>query len=238
MSSYVLITGANGEIGRAVARAFAAEGATLALTDLNPAALESFAAELPTEAHVFRHDVANGEETAELARQLTERFGALDTVITSAGLYEHLPFATLKPGDWARGIAINLDGVYLTLQAVLPLIRDGGSIINIASMAGHRGSADHAPYASAKGGVLALTRSLAQELGPRIRVNAISPGLIDTRMMQSLAPDRVQKAIEGLPLRRLGRVEEVASVAVFLAGPGASYISGEAIQVNGGLYMA
>jgi 3-oxoacyl-[acyl-carrier protein] reductase len=109
--------------------------------------------------------------------------------------------------------------------------------VNLASLAGQRGSINHTPYATAKGGVLALTRSLAQELSPYTRVNAVSPGLIDTRMMKSLDDAKRQNMIDSTPLQRLGRPEEVASVVDFLCSDAATFITGETIQVNGGLYI-
>jgi len=139
--------------------------------------------------------------------------------------------------EWRNSLAINLDGVFYTIQALRPLLSHRSSIVNLASLAGQRGSINHTPYAAAKGGVLTLTRSLAQELSPLTRVNAVSPGLIDTCMMKSLDETKRQNMVDSTPLQRLGRPDEVASVVDFLCSDAASYITGEAIQVNGGLYI-
>lgn len=235
----VLVTGANGEIPRAVAEVFAAAGARLVLTDINPAGLEEFAAGLSApDVLVCRQDVADPADAASVAAQVAERFSQVDAVITGAGLYQHLSLPSITDAQWRQALAVNLDGVFLTIRAVLPLLSEGSSIVNITSVAGHRGSLDHTPYATAKGGVLTLTRSLAQELAPRTRVNAVSPGLIDTRMMQALDDTRKARMLETTPLRRLGTAREVAMVVAFLCSEAAGYITGEAVHVNGGLYMA
>ena len=233
------ITGANGEIPRAIATLFAQAGARLVLTDLDAAGLERFAASLPAaDVLVCRQDVADPDDAARVAAQAAERFGRIDSVITGAGLYQHLSLPAITDAQWRQSLAVNLDGVFLTVRALLPHLSEGSSIVNITSVAGHRGSIDHTPYATAKGGVLTLTRSLAQELGPRTRVNAVSPGLIDTRMMQALDADRRTAMIAATPLKRLGTAQEVAGVVAFLCSDTAAYITGEAVHVNGGLYMA
>ncbi len=234
-----LITGANGEIPRAVAALFAAAGARLVLTDIAVEELAGFAAGLGgAQTLLCRQDVADPADAERVAAAAADRFGTVDMVVTGAGLYQHLDLRALTPEQWRRALAVNLDGVFLTVRALLPHLSDGSSVVNIASVAGHRGSPDHTPYAAAKGGVLTLTRSLAQELAPRTRVNAVSPGLIDTRMMQALDEERKARMIGTTPLRRLGTAREVAEVVAFLCGSGAGYITGETIHVNGGLYIA
>lgn len=232
-----VITGANGEIPRAIATLLAGHGARLVLTDIDTDGLARFAAGLPAEVLVCRQDVTDPAAAAAVAEAARARFGTVDMVITGAGLYQHLALADITDPKWRTAIAVNLDGVFFTIHALLPLLSEGASIVNITSVAGHRGSPDHTPYATAKGGVLTMTKSLAQELGPRVRVNAVSPGLIDTRMMQALDPDRRARMIATTPLRRLGTAQEVAEVVSFLCGPGAAYITGETIHVNGGLFM-
>ncbi|MCW2248537.1 3-oxoacyl-[acyl-carrier protein] reductase [Azospirillum fermentarium] len=238
-SRVTVITGANGEIPRAIAALFAQAGARLLLTDIDMEPLAAFADTLTgADVAVCGQDVTDptaAERVADLAR---ERFGGVDCVITGAGLYQHLDVRSMTAEQWRRSLAVNLDGVFWTIRALIPLLAEGSAIVNITSVAGHRGSIDHTPYASAKGGVLTLTRSLAQELAPRTRVNAVSPGLIDTKMMQALDGTRKARMIEGTPLKRLGTAAEVAEVVAFLCGPGAAYVTGETIHVNGGLYMA
>lgn len=234
----VVITGAAGEIPAEIARLFAAGGARLVLADLNEAALRALAESLPVPALTVRQDVADPADAQTLAERCRQAYGRVDVIVTGAGLYEHLPVAEIDPSRWRRSLAINLDGVFYTIQALRPLLAEGSAIVNIASVAGHRGSVDHTPYAAAKGGVLTLTRSLAQELAPRTRVNAVSPGLIDTRMMQSLDPERRAAMTAAMPLRRLGSSREVAEVVLFLCSPAASYVTAETLHVNGGLYIA
>ncbi|MCD1650297.1 SDR family oxidoreductase [Halomonas meridiana] len=234
-----VITGAAGEIPQQIALFFSKRNIKLVLTDIDEASLERFASTLGGEPDclAIRHDVAKMEDAERVADACREAFGKVDYIVTGAGLYQHLSLAEIGEADWRRSMAINLDGVFFTIQALRPLLSEGSSIVNIASLAGQRGSLDHTPYAAAKGGVLTLTRSLAQELAPRTRVNAISPGLIDTRMMESLDAVKRQAMIGTTPLQRLGRPDEIASVVDFLCSDAASFMTGESLQVNGGLYI-
>jgi len=235
----VVVTGAAGEIGLAVARRFAAQGARLVLTDLDLDGLKAAARCLPADAvsAMLPHDVsrmAASEHVSEVSREV---LGEVDALICCAGLYENIPLDGVGAPEWQRSLAVNLDGVFYTIQALRPVLAEGSAIVNMASLAGHRGSLDHTPYATAKGGVLALTRSLAQEMAPRTRVNAVSPGLIDTAMMQALNSGQRERMIAATPLRRLGTADEVAAATVFLAGLEAGFITGETLQINGGLYL-
>lgn len=235
----VVITGAAGEIGLAIANRYAARGADLVLTDLDLQQLETAVQTLPGPAkiHTLAHDVTSVDAAIAVQEACKRHIGAVDVLVCCAGLYEAFPIDKVGPSEWRKSLAVNLDGVFHTVQALRPLLADNSSIVNIASLAGHRGSPSHTPYAAAKGGVLTLSRSLAQELAPRTRVNAISPGLIDTKMMGSLDEDRKQSMIAATPLHRLGSADEVAGVAVFLSSPEAAFITGETIQVNGGFYL-
>ena len=235
-----VITGAAGEIPAEIARLFAARGIDLVLTDVNEAALAALAQELSSQVRceTVRQDVSSTDDAEALASRVRASFGKVDYIVTGAGIYEHLSLAEIDPARWRRSLAINLDGVFYTIQALRPLLSDDSAICNIASVAGHRGSPDHTPYATAKGGVLAMSRSLAQELAPRTRVNAVSPGLIDTRMMQSLDADKRAAMTASMPLKRLGTSREVAEVVGFLCSPAAAYVTAETIHVNGGLYIA
>lgn len=234
-----VITGAAGEISQSIALAFSKRNIKLVLTDIDETSLERFAATLggAPDCLTISHDVAKMEDAERVAEACREAFGQVDYIVTGAGLYQHLALAEISEEDWRMSMAINLDGVFFTIQALRPLLSEDSSIVNIASLAGQRGSLNHTPYAAAKGGVLTLTRSLALELAPRTRVNAISPGLIDTRMMESLHAAKRQAMIGTTPLQRLGRADEVASVVDFLCSEAASFITGESLQVNGGLYI-
>ncbi|MBS3786477.1 MAG: SDR family oxidoreductase [Gammaproteobacteria bacterium] len=234
-----VITGAAGEIGFAIAERLADAGYRLVLSDLDLPRLDALAAQLPADSVLAtqRHDVASMDDARALAKTCATTRTGIDCVVCSAGLYEDLPIEEIGPEAWRRSMAVNLDGTFYTVQALRPYLSEESSVVNIASVAGHRGSVDHTPYAAAKGGVLTLTRSLAQELAPKTRVNAVSPGLIDTRMIKALDADRLKTMVAAMPLQRLGTAAEVADVVVFLAGPAAGYITGETIHVNGGHYL-
>ncbi|AQU84167.1 MAG: SDR family oxidoreductase [Halomonas sp.] len=234
-----VITGAAGEIPAAIAKRFHDRNIRLLLSDISMEALTPLVESLGGEQSCYgmMQDVSKAEDAERLALKCQEIFGKVDYIVTAAGLYQHLPLGEIGVSEWRNSLAINLDGVFYTIQALRPLLSHRSSIVNLASLAGQRGSINHTPYATAKGGVLTLTRSLAQELSPLTRVNAVSPGLIDTRMMKSLDEIKRQNMIDSTPLQRLGRPDEVASVVDFLCSDAASYITGEAIQVNGGLYI-
>lgn len=234
-----VITGAAGEIPTAIAKLFHKRNIRLMLTDISNDVLPTLVNSLGGEPNCYgvRQDVTKMEDAERIAATCKDVFGQVDYIVTGAGLYQHLPLEEIAEADWRTSLAINLDGVFFTIQALRPLLSEDSSIVNIASLAGQRGSLNHTPYATAKGGVLTLTRSLAQELAPRTRVNAISPGLIDTRMMGSLDAAKRQAMIGTTPLQRLGRPDEIASVVGFLCSDAASFMTGESLQVNGGLYV-
>ena len=235
------ITGATGGIQAATARLFARLGANLALADLDAGRLEPLAEQLResgADCLVHAHDIRDTAGVADFARACSARFDAIDHLITGAGLYRSRSVETMSDAEWDETLAVNLDGVFHSCRAFLPLLRDGGSIVNLASMATHRGSRDHAHYSAAKGAVLAFTRSLALEAAPRLRVNAVSPGLIDTPMIGALLRERGPQLLDSTPLRRLGTPEEVAGTIVFLCSPLAAFVTGETLQVNGGLYIS
>ena len=236
----LVLTGANGAIPRAVARTFFDLGAGLVLTDIETEGLAAFARTLDPAGDrivTLRQDAREPADAARLADACKERFGGADFLVTGAGLYRDQLVATMSDAQWRESIGINLDGVFYTCRAIAPLLRDGGAIVNIASMAGHRGSYQHSHYAAAKGAVLTFSRSLALELAPRIRVNAVSPGLIDTPLVQPLLAARGDELIAATPLKRLGTPDEVARAIAFLCSDWASFINGETLHINGGLYI-
>jgi 3-oxoacyl-[acyl-carrier protein] reductase len=236
----LFLTGANGSISRAIARVFFDLGASCVLTDLDDAGIQAFARELDPSgerAVGLRQDVARPADADRALIIAKERFGTIDSVVTSAGLYRGQMVHDMTDEQWQQSLDINVSGVFYTCRAAIPLLSDGGAIVNVASMAGHKGSYMHAHYAAAKGAVLTFSRSLALELAPRVRVNAVSPGLIEGPMVQPLLRAHGPRLVEQTPLKRLGTPEEVARTVAFLCSAWASFITGETVHVNGGLYI-
>ncbi len=235
------LSGANGVISRAIAEAFYGLGANCLLTDLDETGLAAFARQLdPSGERVLglRQDVTDTTDTDRVAAAVRERFGGLDFLVTSAGLYRDQLVAGMSDAQWQQGIGVNLDGVFRCCRAAAPLLARGGAIVNVASMSGHKGSHMHAPYAAANGAVLAFTRTLALELAPDIRVHAVSPGLIDTPLVKPLLDRSGPELIRSTPLQRLGRPDEVAKAVAFLCSDWASFITAETVHINGGLYIS
>ncbi|MBL8582458.1 MAG: SDR family oxidoreductase [Rhizobiaceae bacterium] len=237
----LLLTGANGGISREIAREFYNCGATMVLTDLNIDGLRAFCEELdPSGQKVVaaKMDVTRSEDSDAAAQLAKDRFGGIDFLVTAAGYFPEVPARDMTNAQWSQIIAINLDGTFYASRAAIPYMRDGGAMVHIASLAGHFGSIWHSHYAAAKGGVLSFARTLAKELAPKIRVNSVSPGIIDTVMVRELMEQGGGDWIKATPLQRLGRPEEVATVISFLCSDGASFLTGETIHINGGLYIA
>ncbi|MFU8813999.1 MAG: SDR family NAD(P)-dependent oxidoreductase [Pseudomonadales bacterium] len=228
----VLVTGAARGIGRAMAAAFAEAGARVAVNDLEaPAEFE-----LP----FFRADVSRKAEVDDMFAAIGHELGPVDILVNNAGITLVRPFLELSEHDWDRVLATNLKSMFLCCQAALPgmLAQGAGVIVNIASELGYLGRARFAPYAAAKGGVLSLTRSLAREFAPTVRVNAIAPGPVDTDMLRSEIQRPEELAAEmAIPMGRLGSAGEIAATAVFLASPAASFFCGDVLSPSGGALM-
>ena len=247
-----MVTGAAGMLGRAFCRALAVAGADIVLVDNSDAALPVVAAELGSEFCKRRFvalacDVrAPAEVRATVARAKAE-CGRVDILVNSAGGSMRTPRALndLTKEHWDLVLDVNLKGTFLMCQAVAPLMRENGDgrIINVTSIAGRMPSVmTGVQYAAAKGGVIALTRKLASELGPDITVNALAPGvaLVGERVIgiwQGLSESERETTLSTIPLRRLSTAEDQADVVVFLAGPASRYITGATIDVNGGRFM-
>jgi 3-oxoacyl-[acyl-carrier protein] reductase len=236
----MLLTGAFGGITQSIAQVFYDCGANLVLTDLNGKGIEAFGKKLDASGKrvaTAAVDVTKPDQVDAAFALAKDKFGGIDFLITGAGLYLDQLVASMTDEQWRQTIGINLDGVFYACRAATKIIRDGGAIVNIASMAGHRGSYQHAHYAAAKGAVLTFSRSLALELAPRVRVNCVSPGLIDTPLIVPLLKVRGPQLIDQTPLKRLGRPDEVAKVIAFLCSDWASFVTGETVHINGGLYI-
>jgi 3-oxoacyl-[acyl-carrier protein] reductase len=166
------------------------------------------------------------------------RFGKLDYLVTAAAIFEDDPFDTMTDEQWRRTISANLDSVFYICRRAVRVMTDGGAIVNVASEAAHTGgSPKHAHYGATKAGVLAFTKTIARELAPRIRVNAVSPGTIDTPMVSRWLEEHGPDYINTIPMRRLGTPRDVAQAIAFLCGEAAGYITGTTIHVNGGSYV-
>jgi 2-hydroxycyclohexanecarboxyl-CoA dehydrogenase len=236
-----IVTGAGRGIGEAIAGKLAAEGAAVVATDLDQAAAARTAAALPG-AVALRADVTDRQGVQEMADQVVQQFGRIDVLVNNAGWDKAGLFLDSGPADWDRVIAVNLYGVLHACKAVLPVMaaHGSGAVVNIGSDAGRVGSSGEAVYSAAKGGVIALTKSLAREMAPhRVRVNCVCPGPTDTPLFASFAEPKLREAlIRAIPFRRLGQPAEVASVVAFLACDEASFVTGQTISVSGGLTMS
>ena len=236
-----IVTGAAGGIGRAIASAFVEKGASVLLADINEEALAGVAQSLDPEGRrvaYLRYDASQPQDATDAVNLCIERFGRLDFLVPAAALYEHLPFTSITDEQWRRTLSVNLDGVFFICRRAVPVMSDGGAVVNIASQSAHSGaSIGHSPYGASKGGVLLLTRSLARELAPRIRVNAISPGVINTVMAQELMRRNGTAVLGTIPLARQGEPSEIAGTVMFLCSDAAAYMTGQTMHVNGGAYM-
>ncbi|MDE6858933.1 MAG: 3-oxoacyl-[acyl-carrier-protein] reductase [Duncaniella sp.] len=239
-----LITGAARGIGKSIAVKFAQEGADIAFTDLNRdenmEATEKELEALGVKAKGYASNAADFAQTEEVVTKIKEDFGHIDILVNNAGITKDGLMMRMTEAQWDAVIAVNLKSAFNFIHAVLPIMmrQRSGSIINMASVVGVHGNAGQSNYAASKGGLIALAKSIAQEVGSRgIRANAIAPGFIETAMTAAL-PDDVRKEWSlKIPLRRAGQVEDIANVATFLASDMSSYVSGQVIQVDGGMNM-
>ncbi len=239
-----IVTGAARGIGKAIALKFASEGANIAFTDLvideNGKKTEEEIKALGVECKAYASNAANFAETEQVVNQIKEYFGRIDILVNNAGITKDGLMMRMTEAQWDAVIAVNLKSAFNFIHAVLPIMmrQRSGSIINMASVVGVHGNAGQANYAASKAGLIALAKSIAQEVGSRgIRANAIAPGFIETAMTAAL-PDSVREEwCKKIPLRRGGKPEDIADVATFLASDLSSYVSGQVIQVDGGMNM-
>ena len=236
-----LVTGGSRGIGLAIARELADAGAKVAVVARGEAGAQQAAAGLPGEGHRgFACDVADPEAATALVKQVDESLGGLDILVNNAGVTRDNLLMRIKDDDWSAVLDTNLRGAFNLIRAASRgmMKRRGGRIINITSVVGITGNKGQANYAASKAGLIGLTKSVAKELGSRgVLVNAVAPGYIETDMTAELPQAARDALMAQIALERMGRPEDIAPVVRFLAGPGAAYITGQTLVVDGGMVM-
>ena len=237
-----LITGAARGIGKAIAIKFASEGANIAFTDLvideNGKATEAEISALGVKCKGYASNAADFAQSEEVVKQVKEEFGSVDILVNNAGITKDGLMLRMSEAQWDAVIGVNLKSAFNFIHACVPVMmrQRNGSIINMASVVGVHGNAGQANYAASKAGMIALAKSVAQEMGPKgVRANAIAPGFIDTAMTQQLSEEIRKEWTSKIPLRRGGTTEDIANTALYLASDLSSYVSGQVIQVDGGM---
>ncbi len=238
-----LVTGAAQGIGKQIALALAADGADVAVCDVNLEMAQKTAGDIQTTGRkslALKANVAAADEVAAMIDQVIKEFGKIDLLINNAGITRDGLILRMKDEDWDLVLSINLKGAFLCSKAALKHMtkQRSGTIINIASIVGAMGNAGQANYVASKAGLIGLTKTIAREYANRgITANAVAPGFIDTAMTQSLSDTVKEELAKQIPMGKLGTPEDVANAVRFLASPLASYITGQVIHVNGGMYM-
>jgi len=237
-----LITGAARGIGKQIALAFAKEGCNIAFTDLelNEACIETVneLKALGVKVQAYASDASDFDAAHAVVDEVVKDFGRLDIMVNNAGITRDTLLMRMTEAQWDQVIQVNLKSAFNFTHAVTPVMmrQRSGSIISLSSVVGINGNAGQANYAASKAGIIALTKSVAKELGSRgIRANAIAPGFILTDMTKALPEETLKQFVSMIPMRRGGEPEEVAKVALFLASDLSSYVSGQVIQVNGAM---
>lgn len=237
----VLVTGASRGIGKAIAQKLAKNGATVIGTATTDGGAEKISDYLsPCGGKGLRHDVTDIESVTAVIKQIKEDFGAVSILVNNAGITRDTLLMMMKEEQWEDIIQTNLTSVYrLSKACIRPMMKARkGRIINIASVVGSTGNPGQTNYSAAKAGLLGFTKALAREIGSRnITVNCVAPGFIDTDMTRELKEEQRDALITQIPLSKLGNPDDIANAVAFLAGSDASYITGETLHVNGGMYM-
>jgi 3-oxoacyl-[acyl-carrier protein] reductase len=238
-----IVTGGNRGIGLAIARLLAEDGASVVVSGRDAARLDAAVKELESlgaPALGVPADATKREDADRLVEVTRERFGRIDVLVNNAGITRDQLLVRMKDDDWDQVLDTNLRGVFLMTRAVgkVMMRQKSGRIINIASTAGAMGNPGQVNYSAAKAGVIGLTKAAGRELAHwNILVNAVAPGLIETDMAAAIPAEAREAMLQQVPLKRIGQGREVAEVVRFLAGDGASYVTGQTIHVNGGLYV-
>jgi len=237
-----IITGASRGIGKQIAYAFAEQGCAIAFTYLNSedaaTVVQNDIEAMGVSCKAYQFDAADFEAVHQMVSQVQQDFGHIDILVNNAGVTRDTLMLRMSEEQWDYVLDKNLKSAFNFMHAVAPVMlkQHSGSIISMSSVVGLHGNAGQANYAASKAGIVALTQSMAQELGSRgVRVNAIAPGFIQTDMTAQLKDEALQRIIDRIPMRRAGSPAEVAEVAVFLASDMSSYVSGQVIQVDGAM---
>tara|TARA_B100000963_G_scaffold352521_1_gene365820 strand:- start:39 stop:776 length:738 start_codon:yes stop_codon:yes gene_type:complete len=236
----VLVTGASGGIGKAIAMELSSSGADLCLTGRNKSELENLQKIIGGNCQIIISDLSNSEGISNLADQAQDIMGQIDILVNNAGITKDNLFMRMSEDDWNEVININLNSIFkLTKQLIKGMIkRRYGRIINITSVIGVAGGAGQSNYSASKAGIIAMSKSLAQEVGSRsVTVNSIAPGFIETNMTAELSDDRKEDILRSISVGRLGKPDDIAGAVCFLASDKASYITGQTIHINGGMLM-
>lgn len=238
-----LVTGGSRGIGHAISCRLAAAGASVILTSRDPATAEAVAGRIEGAGPPARGiglDISDPESVDKTGRDLLSEYGRIPFLVNNAGVTRDNLLLRMKHDEWDEVLSTNLAGVYRTCRALLPSMVRGkfGRIVNVTSVVASAGNPGQTNYAASKAGVEGFTRSLAREVGSRgITVNCIAPGFIDTDMTRELGDDARKKLLDQVPLKRLGRAEEIAGAVAFLLSEDAAYITGTTLHVNGGMYL-
>jgi 3-oxoacyl-[acyl-carrier protein] reductase len=238
-----IITGGAQGIGLAFAEMFAEYGSNISICDINKDALKSAKKTLEkygVKVFVKKADISNSEDCNAFVKETIENLGKIDVLINNAGVTRDNLTVRMSEADWDLVININLKGAFLISKVVLThmMKNRSGSVVNVASIAGQAGNAGQANYSASKSGLIGLTKSLAREFaGRNIRVNAIAPGFVRTAMTEKLPQDVQDKILATIPLKRFAEPQDIAKAALFLAGEQSTYITGQVLGINGGLYI-
>jgi 3-oxoacyl-[acyl-carrier protein] reductase len=235
-----LVTGASGGIGKAIAKALHAQGATVAISGTNKEKLDALAAELGDRVFVLPCDLRDRAAVAKLGEEAEKALGQVDILVNNAGITHDNLFMRMKDEEWDEVIAVNLTSVFVLIRTILRnmMRRRYGRIVNIASISGVLGNPGQPNYAASKAGLVGMTKSLAREVSARgITANCIAPGFISTPMTDALTPKQVEAIAAAIPAQKFGKPADIAAAVVFLASDEAGYITGETMHINGGMVM-
>jgi 3-oxoacyl-[acyl-carrier protein] reductase len=235
-----LVTGASGGIGKAIAKALHAQGATVVVSGTNKEKLEALAGELGDRVFVLPCDLRDRASVAKLGEEAEKALGKVDILVNNAGITHDNLFMRMKDEEWDDVIAVNLTSVFVLTRTILRnmMRRRYGRIVNIASISGVLGNPGQPNYAASKAGLVGMTKSLAREVSGRgITANCIAPGFISTPMTDALTPKQVEAIAAAIPAQKFGKPEDIAAAVVFLASDEAGYITGETMHINGGMVM-